>query len=251
LESQSLPRLWASASNDGAAKDIALALASLKNNGVVGIPSNWLGKEGINALNVAGNGAAQFIDALNWLDSQASASLLSGFTDLTAAASSQGRGSNALSSDQSAFFMDLETARAKECSASITDGAIADLVHLNFGPNVPVPEFEIGPLSTEDIEAEITLLGSLASATTNNLPDSFVTDLVMSVGKAWGFDLDKLSKSITAKQKELSAQANTQQQAQMAGTVAAGQVGGSMLNDIATTGGPNTAGNSAANPPTV
>lgn len=240
LESQSLPRIIAPASSESAALELAKALAALKNNGVVGIPDSWLGKSPITPLNVSGQGGGQFLDALNWIDSQSSLSVLIGFTDLPGAASA-GRGSNALSQDQSAFFMDLETARAKELSASITSGALADLVHLNFGPDVGVPNFKIGPLSTDDITQQITMLTTLATATEPNVPTDFIQELIMAVAKAWNMDLDKIQSSLTNLQSQIEQKAQNAQEAKLAPVTAAAEIG----RRVATNANANPAANAA------
>lgn len=240
LENQSLPRVIASANGETSAAELAKAIASLKNNGVVGIPDSWVGKGGINPLNVAGHGSEQFQQALHWLDSQASYSVLAGFTDLSSSALTAGRGSAALSNDQSSFFMDMEVSLANAIGDSITDGIIADLVHLNFGPDVVVPEFKIGPLTTESIQEQTTMLQALMTSPNSAAPDEFVRDLLMEVGRAWGFDLDKLDQSVKDWQAKLEQEAKTQQQANMVPAVAAATVGGRVVNAISDANSPNS-----------
>src|SRR6266542_2131309 len=84
LECLSLPRTILLANSDTGAKQAAKAVAALKNAGVVGIPKDWL--DDIKTIDVGGGGAAEFQNALHYLDADSAESLLAGWTGLASAA---------------------------------------------------------------------------------------------------------------------------------------------------------------------
>jgi hypothetical protein len=241
LESQMLPRTIFHATGDDAAKQGAKVIASLKNAGVAGIPKSWGDK--VTQLSVAGQGAAEFRNALNWLDSEASGSLLAGFTDLTSKAV-DGMGSYALSKDQSDLFLRLLTGYSNELSSCLTNYMIADLVRYNFGFDTPVPRFEVGPLNPDDVKMSLDLLKTLIPTPDANVPRAFINDLVMEVGRVLDMDLDTLRVSIEERERELSEQAKTDRLVQLAGVVAAADVGTEAVAQAQTQ---QTGGGSSAN----
>jgi Protein of unknown function (DUF935) len=222
LESQMLPRTIFHASGDTAAKQGAEVIASLKNAGVAGIPKSWGDK--VTQLAVAGQGAAEFRNALNWLDSEASSSLLAGFTDLASKAA-EGAGSYALSKDQSDLFLHLLKGYAAELSSCVTNYMVSDLVRYNFGFSVPVPRFEIGPLNPDDVQMSLDLLKTLITSPDAPVPRAFVNDLVMEVARVLDMDMDQMRVSIEERERELSERANTDRLVQLAGVMATADVG--------------------------
>jgi hypothetical protein len=215
LESLSLPRILVKGTSPENAKLAATAIAALRSAGVAGVPSNWMEGEPL-PIDVGGQGAAEYMNCVQWLDSDSANSVLAGFTELSTNASGQGAGSFALSKNDTDFFKSQLSGYTKEMDHDITGNIIRDLVYYNHGTDTPVPSFEIGALSEEDVQTSLTLLNSIATATQVNLPDAFVEDLVMEVGRYLNMDLDKISRSIEEKRVQLEKQATDQRELEMA-----------------------------------
>ena len=215
LESLSLPRVIVKGTSPDNAKQAATAIAALRNAGVAGVPAQWLEGEPL-LLDVGGQGAAEYQNAVNYLDSDSANSVLASFTELSQNASQQGAGSFALSKNDTDFFTSQLTGYTNEMSGDITQGLIADLAWYNWGTNTPVPCFEIGALNQDDVQTSLNLLTTIATATQVNLPDEFVSDLVMEVAKYLGMDLDKIQASIKEKQAQLEKAAQSQHDLEMA-----------------------------------
>jgi len=254
LESQMLPRTILHGSGDTALKKAVAVVAGLKNAGVAGIPTSWVEK--VTQLSVAGQGAAEFRNALNWLDSEASGSLLAGFSDLASKAV-DGMGSYALSKDQSEMFLSLLTGYANEIGDCVTNYMIADLVWYNFGKSVPVPRFKVGPLNPDDVKMSLDLLKTLIPVPDANVPTAFVNELVMELGRILGMNLDKLRAAIDAREVELLKQAEEAHEAAavqvetsklqaQASVQAAAQVGTNMVQSAQNGGGTSANGHAKA-----
>lgn len=202
LESTALPRTVVTSSDEGTAQKNARKIASMKNSAVLGID----GSSKVTTLDVAGRGGDQFKAALDYLDTMASNSVLAGFTDLAGAAKG-GRGSMALSKDQTDFFLQARQGVGVEMSDTITNYLLADLVKYNFGPRAAVPKFEFGPLQEENQEPTLKLLGEIAIAPAVNLPGEFVHELAVQAAGFLDLDTDKIDKALTAAAEEAKAQA--------------------------------------------
>lgn len=187
LEGQSLPKTVVKNQDETAAIEAAKKIVGLRNGGIVGLGSD----NEVDALESNGKGAAEFKAAMQWLDSEASASVLAGFTDLGAAAAG-GTGSFALSKDQTDFFQLSREAEKKEMQDYINNYLIADLMLYNFGPDEIPPRFEFGPIDQEDATQAIALLQATAQTPAHQsvLPQEFFDELAIRVA---GFlDLDVL-----------------------------------------------------------
>jgi len=182
LATQAEPRLMTSG---GDPEDAARRLAALRGGGVVGLPN------GVEARVLESNGTAaqSFQDMINYLDTQMSASVLAGFTDLTSGAS--GTGSYALSQDQSDFFVQSLEAYSTELAESITHNILGDLVVFNHGRTAKFPKFEFEPLADGDVDRCITLLQGLSNGQ-SVLPFEFVEELAMKTANYLEMDTDKL-----------------------------------------------------------
>lgn len=178
LEGQALPKTVVRADDETEANDAAKKIIGLRSGGVVGVSS----RISTDTLESSGRGAAEFKSAMQWLDSEASSSVLAGFTDLGAAAAG-GTGSFALSKDQTDFFLMSRQATSKEMQDYINQYLIADLVFWNFGPNEPSPIFQFGPISQDDAQASISLLQATAQTPVNQsvLPQEFFDELTLRV----------------------------------------------------------------------
>lgn len=224
LEGQALPKTIVKNPDATAAIAAANKIVGLKGGGVVG-----LGAENeVDSLESNGRGAAEFKAALQWLDSEASSSVLAGFTDLGAMAAG-GTGSFALSKDQTDFFLMSREAEKKEMQDCINHYLIADLMFWNFGPNEIAPVFEFGPINQDDASAAIALLQATAQTPVNQsvLPQEFFDELCMRVAGFLELDVVTVREGLERARREaeeraaMSPDPNVAAQPQVAGVKAA------------------------------
>ncbi len=216
LEGQSLPKTVVKAQTQTEADTGARKLLALRQGGVVGLTDRITH----DVLESSGKGADQFLQALRWLDSEASGSALAGFTDLGGAAAG-GTGSFALSKDQTDFFLMSREATSQEMQDDWNSYVVADLVRWNFGPNEPCPIFEFGPISESDATMSVTLLQNMASNTSNYAPDEFMDELVEKVAGLLDLDANRVREGLVKAAKERAEQAQQMGLDPSAGPVAA------------------------------
>lgn len=195
LEGQSLPKTIVYGDDQGQADNNADAVADAKASAVIGMPRpNEPGARSYDVLESSGQGSAQFLDAIRWIESQMTASVLAGFTDLTALAG-QGRGSYALSADQSEFFLASRQAVADEMADAVS-GLFKRMCTYQFGADCRPPSLEIGPLSKHDKERSLQLLSNLLMAQHYNAPPQFVDLLITSTAGYVGLPVDQVAKMV-------------------------------------------------------
>lgn len=221
LATQAEPRLTVTGQDP---EDGARRVAKLRGGGVVGLPN---GSE-VHTLESNGTGAQAFKDMINYLDTQMSASVLAGFTDLTSGAS--GTGSYALSQDQSDFFVQSLEAYSTELAESITHNVLGDLVVFNYGRKAKFPRFEFEPLADGDVDRCITLLQALAPGQ-SVLPFEFLEELTMKTATYLEMDegkireaMEKAAEVAEAKQ-EMAMEAQRQGVEGQAAALAQGKAG--------------------------
>jgi hypothetical protein len=199
LEGQSLPKTVVKNQDETAAIEAAKKIVGLRNGGIVGLSSS----NDVTPLESSGRGAAEFKAAMQWLDSEASASVLAGFTDLGAAAAS-GTGSFALSKDQTDFFSMSREAEKREMQDYINQYLVADLMLWNFGPNEIAPTFEFGPIDQEDAQSSIALLQATAQTPVNQsvLPQEFFDELALRVAGFLELDVVRVREGLDRARKE-------------------------------------------------
>lgn len=204
LEGQSLPKTVVKNQDETAAVEAAKKIVGLRNGGIVGLGSD----NEVDALESNGKGAAEFKAAMQWLDSEASASVLAGFTDLGAAAAG-GTGSFALSKDQTDFFQLSREAEKKEMQDCINNYLVADLMLWNFGPDEVPPRFEFGPIDQEDATQAIALLQATAQTPVNQsvLPQEFFDELALRVAGFLDLDVVRVREGLTRAKQDAEAQA--------------------------------------------
>lgn len=204
LEGQALPKTLVKADDETEATEAAKKVIGLRGGGVVGLSSRITA----DPLESSGRGAAEFKAAMQWLDGEASASVLAGFTDLGAAAAS-GIGSFALSKDQTDFFLMSREAEKKEMQDFINQYLIADLVFWNFGPETIAPRFEFGPINQDDAHAAISLLQATAQTPVNQsvLPQEFFDELTLRVAGFLELDVVTVREGLERARKEAEARA--------------------------------------------
>ena len=170
LENQALPRTVVYGNDQPEANQRATDVAALKSSGVVGLVHPQDGQKAFDIIGESATDAGSFFkDALGFLEGWQIGSVLAGFMGLTGAATG-GKGSYALSQDQSSFYLKSRQAVAKEIAGSITHDVIRPLVLLNFGPEAAFPSWKFGPLQDEQIQALLTLFGQMAAAPVLHVP---------------------------------------------------------------------------------
>lgn len=192
LENQVIPKAIATTAA-GNEQAFAKKVATLKGGGVLGINEN----ESVEKFESSGDGAAVFQAAMEYLDHEMFASCLAGFADLAGAAAS-GRGSFALSRDQSDFYLRSRRAALSEMGAVLTNYAVADLIRWNFGVGAKTPTFTFGDLNGTDAAAAITMFQALTTAATPSplIPREFTDMLAEKVAGYLGMDVDKVRAAI-------------------------------------------------------
>src|SRR5262252_7335616 len=169
LENQALPRTIVYGNDQPEANTRADDIASLKSSGVVGLVHPPDGQKAFDVLESTGGASEMFEKAMGWLESWQTHSVLAGFMALTGSATG-GRGSYALSQDQSSFYLKSRQAVAKEIAESISFDLIRPLVLLNFGTEAVYPQWHFGPLQDEQIQALLTMFQTLAAAPALHIP---------------------------------------------------------------------------------
>lgn len=204
LEGQALPKTIVKADDETEASQAAKKIIGLRSGGVVGLSS----RISADPLESSGRGAAEFKAAMQWLDSEASSSVLAGFTDLGAMAAG-GTGSFALSKDQTDFFLMSREAEKKEMQDYINQYLVADLVRWNFGPHEPAPIFEFGPINQDDANSAISLLQATAQTPINQsvLPQEFFDELTLRVAGFLELDVVTVKEGLDRAKKEAEAAA--------------------------------------------
>ena len=202
LEGQSLPKTVVKAQTQTEADTGARKLLALRQGGVVGLTDRIT----TDTIESSGKGAEQFLQALRWLDSEASGSALAGFTDLGGAAAG-GTGSFALSKDQTDFFLMSREATSTEMQDDWNSYVVADLVRWNFGPNEPCPIFEFGPISESDATLSVNLLQQLSASATNFVPDEFMEELTEKVAGLLDLDANRVREGLAKAAKKREEQA--------------------------------------------
>lgn len=200
LEGQSLPKTIIKARTEIEANKAAAKVVTLRSGGVVGLTDAITA----DVLESSGRGASQYLEALRWLDGEASGSVLAGFTDLAAGAAS-GTGSFALSKDQTSFFQMGRDADAREVADTLTQYAIADLVRYNFGPGTNSPIFEFGPIQEDDSAMAVALLQAVSQSPNQVLPEGFMHELIERVAGLLGLNTQVVRDSLEKAGKTASA----------------------------------------------
>lgn len=176
-------------------REFAERVASLKGGGVVGIgPDQDVIPFGGNAV------GGEFKLAMDYLSAEMSGSVLAGFTDLAGAAAS-GRGSFALSSDQTDFYLMSLEATLGEMGTALTNWVLADLIRWNFGVNAVVPTFTFTAPQAEAVDSAFSLLQALATVPSPGVPQEFIDLLAEKVSALLGIDTDKVRKAIEERQR--------------------------------------------------
>jgi phage gp29-like protein len=114
---------------------------------------------------------------MRYLDGCMTQSQLAGFLDLTSSAAS-GKGSYALSADQSGLFLASRHATAKEIAGTINRYVIAPLVRVNYGPSAAVPKLVFEKISEDQTDRALALLQQLGTSPNLQVPVAFINLLI-------------------------------------------------------------------------
>lgn len=230
LENLSMQRVIAYGNDQPEANVRADDIAALKGAGVVGLVHPTDGQKAFDVISADAQAGGFFKDALGFLEGWQIGSVLAGFMGLTGAATG-GRGSYALSQDQSSFYLKSRQAVAKEIAESVTYDVIRPLVMLNYGPGAAFPRFQFGPLQDEQIQALLTLFGQMSAAPVLHVPLPVFDLITERMASILQLDIDQVHQALvsTANQRseQLMAQAPPGMPAQAAGQL--GQLNG-MVN---------------------
>lgn len=190
LDQTYLPKTIVRNPDDRQAIADARKIATLRSRGVAGIRSD----SEISTLESGGHGAAGYIEAIRFLDSEMANSIMAGFMDLTGAAA-EGKGSYALAESASKLFLRNRRMVARDMARQLTNNVIADLVRYNYGTKVPCPRFAFGPLSEQNEQSVLDMFKSVASTGANVDPD-FYDQLQSRVATLLELDEGKVKKSM-------------------------------------------------------
>lgn len=204
LESQSMPRLIVYGNDQPEATRNADDISQLKASGIVGLPHPIQGQKMFEQIQSPDAGTF-FQECLSFLENWQIMSVLAGFLGLTGMATA-GRGSYALSQDQSDFFLKSRQAVAKEIAESLSYDVVRPLVMLNFGANAAFPVAKFGPLQDEQVQLLMTLYGQIAAAPALHLPIQVVDLLTERMASVLQLDVDQVHKAL----KETIAQRSEQ-----------------------------------------
>jgi hypothetical protein len=197
LENQALQRLVVYGNDQGEANTRASDIAQLKSSGVAGLIHPENGQKAFDVIEQSQDAGKYFADALGWLEGWQTHSVLAGFMALTGS-STGGKGSYALSQDQSSFYLKSRQGVAKEIAESITLDLIRPLIVLNFGPQAAFPTWKFGPLQDEQIQALLTLFGQMAAAPVLHVPLPVFDLITERMATILQLDVDQVHEALTS-----------------------------------------------------
>lgn len=189
LEQQSLPKMFIYGDDPTQASTNAQAVADADASAVIPIERRGdPASKTFEIMESSGRGADQFQKAILYFGSMQTQSVLASFTDLAQNASMSNAGSNALSADQSEFFLQQRDAAAAEIAEQINSDVIGDLVAYNYGPDEACPELHFPPIGNRQTDRALKLLESIVTATRPNVPFQFTAMLLNQTSSALGLD---------------------------------------------------------------
>jgi hypothetical protein len=222
LENQALPRVIVYGDDQPEANTRASDVASLKSSGVVGLirPASD-GAKAFEQISTDADAGKFFSDAMGWLEGWQTHSVLAGFMALTGSATG-GKGSYALSQDQSSFYLKSRQGVAQEVAESITLDLIRPLIVLNFGPKAAFPNWKFGPLQDEQIQALLTLFGQLSAAPALHIPLQVLDLITERMASVLQLDIDQVHEALTSTANQRAEQLQSQAPPGMPPEAAAG-----------------------------
>ena len=209
LETQALPRVVVYGPDQPSANDRADSVAALKSSGIVGMEYPAQGQKAFEVISGPAEGGKFFSDAMGWLEGWQTHSVLAGFMALTGSQTG-GKGSYALSQDQSSFYLKSRQGVAHEIAQSYNHGIIRPLTLLNFGPDAAFPKAKFGPLQDEQEQALLTLFGQISAAPALHIPLQVLDLITERMASILQLDVDQVHDALvsTATQRAEQLQAN-------------------------------------------
>ena len=195
LETQALPRVVVYGPDQPSANDRADSIASLKSSGVVGMEYPTQGEKAFEVMENNTDAGKFFLDAMGFLESWQVHSVLAGFMALTGV-STGGRGSYAMSQDQSSFYLKSRQGVATEIASAYTHQIINPLILLNFGPDATFPTAKFGPLQDEQQAALLTLFGQLSAAPALHIPLPVLDLITERMASILQLDVDQVHQAL-------------------------------------------------------
>jgi hypothetical protein len=197
LESQALPRVIVYGPDQPEANNRADSIAALKSSGVVGMEYPATGQKAFEVMENNADSGKFFLDALSFLEGWQVHSVLAGFMALTSSQTG-GKGSYALSQDQSSFYLKSRQGVANEISQAYSHQVIQPLVLLNFGPDAAFPQAKFGPLQDEQEQALLTLFGQIAAAPALHIPIQVVDLITERMASILQLDVDQVHAALVS-----------------------------------------------------
>lgn len=195
VENEAIRKMVAThTTNDPTEKqNFAKSVATLKNAGVLAVGP------GQKVDTIEPGSSSAFTDAITYCDHEMAESVLAGFLNLVTGHSGA---SYALSTDQTAMYLQSRQFALHEMGATFTSFVTADLVRFNFGAQAAVPTLEFSNLNKDDTEQTVGLLQSLLQADGGaaRIPAVFVDELVEKVATLLDLNPDAVAKVITVEQ---------------------------------------------------
>lgn len=190
LDQTMLPKTIVKNPDELQARTDARKVAQLRSKGVVGLSDQTV----VDAFESSGHGATGYVEAIRYLESEMSNSILGGFMDLTSSAS-EGKGSFALAENQSKLFLRTRRMVSRDMARQITNNIIGDLIRYNFGVDAAVPRFSFGALSEQNEQAVLDMFKGIATTGANVDPE-FYDELQVRVATLLELDQGKIQKSV-------------------------------------------------------
>lgn len=195
LENIALQRIVTYGNDQAEANVRADDMAAMKGAGVVGFVHPEAGQKAFEPIPNPTDAGGYFKEALVFLESWQTQSVLAGFMGLVGA-STGGRGSYALSQDQSSFYLKSRQAVAKEIAESITFDVIRPLIVLNFGTGAAFPRWNFGPLQDEQIQALLTMFQTLATGQVLHIPLQVLDLITERMASILQLDVDQVHQAL-------------------------------------------------------
>jgi hypothetical protein len=221
LENQAMQRIVAYGPGQPEANAAADDISQLKGAGVVGLIHAPDGKKAFEVISQPPDAGKFFTEAMMFLEGWQTQSVLAGFMGLVGGATA-GKGAYSLSQDQSAFYLKSRQAVAKEIAESISFDVMRPLVLLNYGPGAAFPNWKFGPLQDEQLQALITLFGTLAAAPVLHIPMPVFDLITERMSTILQLDIDQVHTALVSTAQQRAEQLASQPPPGMPPAAAAG-----------------------------
>lgn len=190
LDQTYLPKTIVKNPDEDQARADARKVATLRSRGVLGLGSQTT----VDPFESSGHGSSGYVEAIRYLESEMSNSILAGFMDLTSQAA-EGKGSYALSESQGKLFLRTRRMVARDMARQITNSVIGDLIRYNFGTKAACPRFAFGALSEQNEQAVLDMFAKVATTGAKVSPE-FYDELQVRTATLLELDPGKVKKNM-------------------------------------------------------